>query len=363
MNLVMGLIKIERLKQLQCLLFFLLLCSLCCCGKRGVPLPPSLVVPEKISDLRLQVQPGLRYLVWSMPRENADNTKPVDLVSFKVRLKKVAKDLDTCRYCDEGFFDYLTINVIKPEIGKQLGASFYLPLPEIEKDYIYVFAVASLNSRGWSSELSNKLAVAALPQVLPPVAVELIPSASIVELAWPVPVLPADFAGKISYRVYRRQSEGHNAQWRLITPEPIVENQFIDVGLVDWHAYEYAVTSFVSLDDTSFESDYSISAEIVPGDYTSPAKLEGFSAFYYQAGVQLIWNPSDAADLSGYNIYRRDNVTGYDYIIAVLPLAKSEYFDSDIILGRTYYYQVTAFDSSDRKNESESTAEIAVNVH
>ncbi len=348
------------------LIFFLVLLllalSLCACGKRGVPLPPSLVVPEKINDLRLQVLPGERYLVWSMPRTNADDTKPVDLVSFKVRLKKVAKNLDSCRYCDEGFFDYLTINVVKPDIGQQRGSSFYLPLPGIEENYIYVFSIISLNSRGWSSEDSNKLAVVGLPHIVAPLAVRLTPSASIVELSWDVPALPSNFTGLLRYRVYRRSSGMQGEQWRLITPEAIADNKFIDVGLNDWHSYVYAVTSVVMIEETSCESDYSVSPQIVPGDYIAPDKLENFSAFYYEAGVQLIWDPSSAADLSGYNVYRRDDVTGLERKIAVMPSTHPEYFDLDVISGRTYFYRVTAFDLSDRKNESGFTDEIAVKV-
>jgi hypothetical protein len=338
----------------------LLLFSLTGCGKRGQPLPPSLVVPKKISDLRLVARPGESFLVWNMPKVNSDGTKPVDLNAFKIRLKKVAKGLDSCRYCDEGFFDYLTINLLKPEAGYQVGSSFYLPLPEIEKNFIYVFSVSSLNSRGWDSESSNKLAVFALPEILPPTKVELTPSASMVELNWQAIKLPVDFTGKLFYRVYRRQPEKPDSSWRLITPEPIADNHFIDVGLHDWRAYEYVVTAIVTLENTSSQSAYSAVAHVIPGDYTAPEKLENFSAFYYEAGIQLIWDPSTASDLSGYNVYRRDEVTGIDHVIAVLPPSHSEFFDSSIISGRTYYYRVTAFDLSDRKNESESTVEISV---
>jgi len=341
-----------------CLGFF---CS--ACGKRGDPMPPSLVVADKISDLSLVVKPGERYLSWSLPRENSDNTKPVDLSAFKVKLKKVPKDLDSCRYCDEGFFDYLTINPFKPQSGYQLGTSFYLPVPKIPKDFIYVFSVTSINSRGWHSEVSNKLALFALPEITPPSRVELIPSASIVDLSWQAPVLPADFSGELYFRVYRRQPEvQEQRRWRLITPEAISDTNFIDVGLNDWHSYEYVITAVAKIEKSLIESSYSEIAHITPGDYTPPAQLENFSAFYYEAGIQLIWNPSGAADLAGYNVYRRDDISGLEQIIAVLTPEQSEFFDINQVGGRTYYYRVTAFDSSDRKNESDSTPEIAVKM-
>ncbi len=334
--------------------------SFSACGKRGDPLPPSLVVAEKISDLRLVVKPGERFLAWSMPKKNSDGTKPVDLTAFKIRMKKVAKDLDSCRFCDEGFFDYKTINLLKPESGYQLGTTFYLPVPEIMSNFVYVFSVTSLNSRGWSSEVSNKLALFSLPEISPPTRVELSPSASVVELSWQAPQLPADFSGKLYYRVYRRQPEISDSSWRLITPSPVSGAHFIDVGLNDWHAYEYVITAIVAIEKTSSESYYSEIAHIVPGDYSAPAQPENLSAFYYESGIQLIWNPSAASDLAGYKVYRRDQISGLEKIVAVIPPLRHEYFDVDVVSGRTYFYRVTAFDSSDRKNESESTPEVAV---
>jgi len=347
---------------LYLVLFVCLVFSFTACGKRGDPQPPSLVVAEKITDLRLEVKPGERYLAWSMPRKNSDNSKPVDLSAFKVMLKKVPKDLDSCRYCDEGFFDYLMINPFKPASGYQMGTTFYLPVPEITQDFVYVFSVTSINSRGWSSEVSNKLALFALPEISPPTQVEFTPSASIVDLNWQAPDLPADFSGKLYFRVYRRQPEVQDSKWRLITPEAIDDTHFIDVGLNDWHSYEYVITAVAAIEKTTIESYYSEIAHVTPGDYTPPEQLENFSAFYYEAGIQLIWNPSAAADLAGYNVYRRDDVSGLDQIIAVLTPVQPEYFDSNVVRGRTYYYRVTAFDSSDRKNESDSTPEVAVKV-
>ncbi len=332
------------------------------CGKRGEPVPPSLVVPAAITDLRLEVKPGKRNLVWTVPNENADNSKPADLVAFKLRLKKIPVSLDSCRFCDEGFIDYKTISMIKPELGFVRGDSFYLPLPDIDDGLIYVFLVNSLNSRGWVSGPSNKLAVVGLPNVFPPAGLKLTPSASIVELSWQVPALAEKFTGSLTYRVYRRKSHKSSENWRLITPEKIADAHFIDVGLKDWQSYEYSVTAVLSREDTEYESGYSSSVQIVPGDYIAPEQLENFTAFNYEAGVQLVWDPSNAADLSGYNVYRRDDVTGVENIIAVVKPFQAEYFDASVIYGRTYYYRVTAFDLSDRRNESKPTPEIAVTV-
>jgi len=332
------------------------------CGKRGDPSPFRLVVPEKIDDLRVEVAPGKRSLVWSLPNVNVDKTRPVDLKSFKVLLKKLPVDQDSCRFCDEGFFEYLTIALAKPAEGFVLGSSFYLPLPAVPYGFVYIYSVLSINSQGWISEVSNKLAVNALPEVSPPASLVCQPSASVVDLVWQPPVTPAQFIEILSYRVYRREVSGINKTWRLITPEPIVNSEYVDVGLSDWSAYEYVVTAFLSAEGIFYESNYSLVAQVIPGDYSPPLQLENFSAFSYQGGAQLVWSPSPAADLAGYRVYRRDKVTGIDQVVAVLPPSKHEFTDLNIHLGRIYYYRVTAFDQSDRNNESLPTPEVSVTV-
>ena len=345
-------------------LFVIICCSLifAACGKRGDPLPPSLVVPVKIDDLRVEVTPGKRQLKWSIPKVNADDSRPVDLKDFRIRLKKLPLDQDACRFCDEGFNDYLTIALEKPSVGYVLGPSFYLPLPDVPVGYVYIYSLLSLNSRGWTSEASNKLAVLSLPKVLAPSKLILQPSASVVELHWQAPALPPHFKGALRYRVYRRDAQDPNQLLSLITPEPIDDTEYIDVGLSDWSSYEYVVTSLVAEEETFYESNFSSIVQVVPGDYTPPDMLLNFSAFNFQGGIQLVWTPSFAADLAGYRVYRRDDVTGIDQILVVLSPAKHELFDSTAQSGRAYHYRVTAFDRSDRKNESVPTPEISVTV-
>ena len=341
------------------ILYFLLFGA---CGKRGLPEPPSLVVPAKIDDLRVATAPGKRHLTWSLPTLNADKSRPVDLKAFKLLLKKLPVDQDSCRYCDEGFKDYLLITLAKPSAGYVLGASFYLPLPKVPAGNLFIFSVLSLNSRGWNSEVSNKLAVFSLPEVSPPINLTHQPSASMVDLVWQAPVLPRQFKGKLRYRVYRRDARDVNQLWKLITPEPVSDPEYIDVGLADWGIYEYAVTSLVADEGTSYESNFSLVAQVTPGDFLAPEMLTNFSAFYFQGSIQLIWSPSTEADLAGYRVYRRDSVTGLDRILVVLHSANHEFTDSSVLYGRTYHYRVTAFDRSDRKNESVPTPEVTVTV-
>lgn len=342
------------------LIFTFILTAFNACGKRGLPAPPTYVVPAAITDLKLDVTPAQRFLVWTIPSANQDQSRPADLSAFKVLMKIVPSDQDSCLFCDEGFQNYRTVSLSRPVEGFIRGTSFFFPSPEVPEGLVYVFSVISLNRSNWSGAVSNKLALHYLPAVAPPAGLTGRPSASVVELTWQVPICPSAYSDNLCYRVYRRPRRSDAAPWLLITPEPLRSPEYIDVGLNDWSACEYAVTSLLISDSTAYESDYSSPVPVTPGDYTAPATPENFMAFPFQGVCQLLWNASLDADLAGYRVYRRDPVSGIDRLLAVLPPRQHEYTDTAIFPGRTYFYSVSAFDLSDRHNESQRTAEIAV---
>jgi predicted small lipoprotein YifL len=97
------------------------------CGKRGDPMPPSLVVPAPIKSLHVVAKPGKSFLAWSLPRKNSDGSRPVDLVAFRIYHKRVPVGEDSCKFCDEGFRKEFDIVVRKPDRGYILGETFYFP--------------------------------------------------------------------------------------------------------------------------------------------------------------------------------------------------------------------------------------------
>lgn len=63
--------------------------------------------------------------------------------------------------------------------------------------------------------------------------------------------------------------------------------------------------------------------------------------------VDLNWNNSSSANISGYNVYRGTNSSGpYSKINSVGLIASTLYTDASVKSGQTYYYVVTAVDSS-----------------
>lgn len=92
------------------------------------------------------------------------------------------------------------------------------------------------------------------------------------------------------------------------------------------------------------------------GDTTPPAAPTGLAAVAGDGSVSLDWADNGESDLAGYNVYR-DTATGGPYTQIAADVTTSDYVDNTAVNGTTYYYVVTAVDTS--SNESAAGAEVA----
>ena len=93
------------------------------------------------------------------------------------------------------------------------------------------------------------------------------------------------------------------------------------------------------------------------GDTTPPAAPTGLSVIGDNEMITLDWNDNSDSDLYGYDIYRSTTSgSGYSRINLVRS-RDSNYTDSNITLDMTYYYVVTAIDTS--FNTSDASDEVS----
>lgn len=164
-----------------------------------------------------------------------------------------------------------------------------------------------------------------------------------------------DLAG---YNVYRSTTPGSGYQ--RINYSLVVKHKYIDEEMPsdDTHYY-YVVTA---VNDAGGESGYSnevevyIPPEVEPPD--PPQRLRGRSVPF---GVMLLWKENSEDDLAGYNIYRSTTTgSGYQKINTSL-IRWYRYTDKDVTTGETYYYVVTAVNTSG--GESGYSNEVKVTIH
>jgi hypothetical protein len=172
---------------------------------------------------------------------------------------------------------------------------------------------------------------------------------SVVWLNWHDNTEP-DLAG---YNVKRSLNE--SGPYTVIATDLTVPT-YTDTPLTNGITYYYVVTA---VDTDSSESAYSNEATATPTtgpDVTAPGAPTGLTAVSGVSQIVLDWDDNTEADLNGYNIWR-STTSGGPYNTAASAVATSDYTDSSVTYGSTYYYVVTAVDTS--SNESNISNEAA----
>ena len=152
----------------------------------------------------------------------------------------------------------------------------------------------------------------------------------------------SDIAG---YNVYRSTTMG--GSYSQINGSLVVTSAYTDSELYGGGTYYYVVTA---VDSGSNESDYSNEDSATATD-VAPAAPTGLVATKGVGQVSLNWDDNNTeADLAGYDVYRSETMDGpYSQINGSL-VVPSDYIDTTVTNGVTYYYVVKAIDSG--SNES-----------
>ena len=66
--------------------------------------------------------------------------------------------------------------------------------------------------------------------------------------------------------------------------------------------------------------------------------------------VTLTWDAS-VSQVSGYRVYRATSETAQPVAVAVTPPETTQFTDTSVEPGKTYFYTVTSFDSVNRESE------------
>ncbi|MHC4194870.1 MAG: CBM96 family carbohydrate-binding protein, partial [Planctomycetota bacterium] len=152
------------------------------------------------------------------------------------------------------------------------------------------------------------------------------------------------------YVVYRDTSTG--GPYTEVAAN-LTTSAYTDTGLTNGTTYYYVVTA---VDTSENESVDSSEASATPtADTTAPSAPTGLGATAGDAQVTLNWNNNSEGDFSYYNVYR-DTSSGGPYTLIVTDLTTSAYTDTGLTNDTTYYYVVSAVDTSDNESADSSEA-------
>ncbi|MGH9499932.1 MAG: fibronectin type III domain-containing protein [Terriglobales bacterium] len=339
-----------------CILAF---AGLTACGVPGIPKPPSLNLPQPVTDLRAVRKGDRVYLAWTVP------SKTTDLL--------VARQLGPTQVC-RGTTSTMTecgtpvAEVAAPAVptknesdGKQrqsyadtLPAALTGPSAEV------FYAVSVLNQDGRTAGISNVVEVPAVVAPAPPAEFQAQITADGVAMNWKETAVQG---AQVFYRVYRR-AEG-SATDAVAGEAPAGRVQLVDHNFEWEKTYFYRATVVTVIHhegkpDSEFEGADTPAIKVFAHDVFPPAVPSGVQAVFSGVGqqpfVDLIWAPDTDADLAGYNVYRREEGGEAQKINSGLVTTPA-YRDLNVAAGHKYFYSVSAVDV--RANESGRSMEAS----
>ncbi|HWG19080.1 MAG TPA: hypothetical protein VG225_01035 [Terracidiphilus sp.] len=334
------------------------------CGTPGAPLPPSLNLPDRITDLAALRTGNHVALTWTMPRRNTDKLLLKANIAVHICRAEApaqcvtATDLSLAPGTAGAYTDNLT---------GALAAGPPRPLR---------YFVELRNSRGRSAGPSNAAVVLA-GQAPPPVtgiAAE-IRKAGIV-LRWN----PEDSRETIRLQRTLLSPPPAKAHSGPLAPPPEQVQQILlvpsdpgialDKDIRFGQAYQYRAQRVARMEDQGrtieLASEYSAPVRIDALDVFPPAVPTGLAAVATlataatPASIDLSWQPVVDPDLAGYFVYRREQETPWQRISGEQPVTAPAFHDPQVVPGHTYIYGVSAVDQ--RGNESMRSADASETV-
>ncbi len=162
----------------------------------------------------------------------------------------------------------------------------------------------------------------------------------------------ADFS---YYNIYRAITRG---AWGAAATATSSVSQYTDTSVTNGTCYWYVVTA---VDTGGNESGYSSDTHATPNadDTTAPSAPTGLSAAAGNGEVSLSWTAPGDADLSSYHVYRSIVSGNYYYYVDSVAAPITFYLNTGLTNGITYYYVVTAIDTSNNESSDSNEASAA----
>lgn len=183
----------------------------------------------------------------------------------------------------------------------------------------------------------------------------------VVTLKWDYPSWEKDKNNiATNFRIYRKTGEGAFSQINqgIIIRDDNSEKVFTDLRPDENIRYEYYVSA---VDPAGRESNPSKIVVLLNDEESSPEPPGGLNAGLNSGTVLLYWNISPDQNITGYNLYRKENISGDSLKLnrQLIAYSNPQFSDSTVRSGVQYFYYVTAVS----KGGSESPLSSVANVY
>jgi hypothetical protein len=336
------------------------------CGTPGAPQPPSLNLPQTVTDLSANRAGDRVTLTWTCPKKNTD--------------KLAIKGGITARVCRrEGSVTCADAGSLTELPGATGTFTETLPDPlasGIPRELHYF--VELRNKAGRSAGQSN--------------------AATVLAGAPPVPVQGFNAEMRKEGVVLRWKEAGEDGgvrlQRTLLTPpatkpkegiatpppEPTEQSLWVEAGsgsgrtldkdirFGETYAYRAQRVLRVTVDGKTLElaGELSPSVRVETNDVFPPAIPTGLAAVASlgenggETAIDLSWLPDTEADVAGYVVYRREGAVAWQRISPAEPVVGPAFHDAHVEPGHTYAYAVSAVDQGGHESARSEEADESV---
>jgi hypothetical protein len=340
------------------------------CGQTGSPLPPSLQLPETVTDLTAMRIGEKVELTWTMPRRTTDKL-----------LLKGPQTVHICRHIDQGPCIAIADVSFAPE--KSVTYEDTLPSDLAEgAPRLIAYSVEILSRHGRTAGASNRANTAGGLAPPPFTGLQGKIEADGVLLQWE----PASLEGRSnSIRIQRSLVSNPKAETQSATKRnpplgtssktPVQLQTLIvhlasgtdpgrlldlDAAFDQSYSYKIARTETLDLGGKSIEVEGPTSAAVIVDtkDIFPPRPPTGLAAVAAprEGAIDLSWTPGTEKDLAGYAVYRRQSGgTPTRISDPSKPIDSPAFRDQTPVPAHEYTYFVTAIDF--RGNESKPSTE------
>jgi hypothetical protein len=356
------------------------------CGLQAAPQPPSLDLPDPVTDLSASRTGDTVSLTWTMPQRDTD--KVLLKKEITVRVCRRERSTDWCVTAGTLLLRPASTGTFLETLPPALAAGSPRALN---------YSVELINKRSRSAGLSNTATVVAgqAPAAVAGLTAEMRKDGAI--LRW-TPGPPEPFATMVRLHrtlltppaakaQHKPQNEQQNTPAQgLLTPpaEPAEQNLLVEAGGIRGRAidkeirfggsYEYRAQRVARLTvngkTLELAGPLSEPVRIEASDVFPPAVPTGLAAIALPAeagagqnsapSIDLSWQPDTEADLAGYIVYRREGSGTWRRISPAQPVVGPGFHDADVQAGHTYEYSVSAIGQNGHESARSDPAEETV---
>ncbi len=341
------------------------------CGTPGVPLPPSLKLPDPVTDLSATRTGNQVTLTWTMPKKNTDKLLLKGDVPVSVCRKEGAGNCNPAG------------NLLLAPGADGVFTETLPPALAAGAPRLLTYFVELKNRNGRSAGLSNEAVVLAGEAPGPVAGLAAQVRKDGVALHWTPESIATQPSARTVIRLHRKlltPAAAKPQQGPLAPPpEPLEQSLLVDSGAQAGRAldkeirfgqvYEYRAqrVARVTADGETLELAGELSApvRVEAMDIFPPSVPTGLAAVATAGGagtepsIDLSWQPVTDPNLAGYAVYRRENGGDWQRISSAQPLVPPAFHDAQVQPGHTYRYAVSAIDQggheSARSSETEET--------